>query len=179
MEPKYFENSPFEQVIFSDKYGNKIIIYPQTKSAWALFKEGTAHLTGIPQMYKEYFITFGLSVTLTADDIDAILQWRCATNLRIIDHNDLVYKLMQQIEAMSNMNVLESFSLSLNGDSYAKLSVKPFLEKLRSLRHAHFTAETLTYNEIDEFINRQEVPREWQAEAVDKWIVYTKNVTKV
>lgn len=175
-EPKYFEAAPFEQVVFVDAFGNKIIISPESKSVWASFTEGSAHLVGIPEAYKDYFITFGMNVPVTSADVDAILRWRSATDLRAIDHSNLASKLLDRIDAMSNMKVLECFSLELTSAACRQLDVNPFLKRLPALQHAHFTTEALTPHEVDVFVRRQDVnAAEWKLDIIENFsVTYSK-----
>lgn len=175
-EPKHFENAPFEQVVFMDSFGNKIIISPELKSVWASFAEGSAHLAGIPESYKDYFITFGMNVPVTSADVDIILRWRCATDLRVIDHSDLASKLFERIDDMCNMNVLECFSLELTSDASLRLDVSPFLKRLPALQHAHFTTESLAPHEVDAFVHRQDVDaNKWKLDNLENFsITYSK-----
>lgn len=142
---------------------------------WALFKGTDATLTGIPQSYKDYHIIFGLKVKLPTADIDTILRWRTATNIRIVDQNNVAYHLIERIDDMSNMNVLEQLSLNLNSDSYKKINVRDFVERLSKLGHIQFTGDSLSEEEIMDFVGRQDLPAGWKTEIFSTMVVYTKN----
>lgn len=134
-----------------------------------------ANLTlGIPDNYKNYLLFFDRNVTMTEADFNYMFEWKKAERLGISDENDMALQLMNRVDGMSKMKRLRSLTINFDQKSYKIIRVRPFLKKLPSLRHAFFEPKALSENEVNEFVQNQEIPWTWTTEVKKSIITYSK-----
>lgn len=153
---------------------NQIIIMPSFKNVFGSFKIGANLTLGIPNNYKNYLLFFDGNVSITEADFIYMFEWKSAERLGISDECNMAYELLNRVDAMSKMKQLKSLTINVDQKSYKKIKVRPFLTKLLSLRHAFFEPKALSEDEVNEFVQNQEIPWTWKSEVKRSVITYSK-----
>lgn len=174
--PTHFANADEHYAIsFVDDNGNMIQLYPQTRQLLLSVAFGEIPLDGLPLDYDGYDIEFE-GGQFTPAYIDAFLQWKQIKFAQINDQNNAAYEILQRIEEFSELKELSKIVLNLQQDSYKKVILQPFLEKLPALEQAFFLFDkSMNQDEIDEFVDGQNIPDNWKAVKRDGLIKYQKD----
>lgn len=163
-EAKYYWNASNHIIDFRDvdyKF-NYITLEPKDLKVKAVFQDGFNLTIGLPNNFVYYSVAFSLNVFVTANDIDAILQWHNAKHLEIHDECDVAYDLLQRIDDMKMMRELEVLKLDMQRYSMDKMSLKPFVEKLPHLKRIDFKIRSAPQAEIAAFLKQQELPKNFE-----------------
>lgn len=163
-EAKYFWNASNHIIDFRDvdyKF-NYITLEPTNQKVKAVFQDGYNLTVGLPNNFVYYSVAFSLSVFVTTNDIDAILQWHNAKELEIHDECDVAYDLLQRIDDMKMMQQLEVLKLDIQKYSMAKMSLRPFVESFPRLQRVDFKVRSASQADIEAFLSQQEIPRSYK-----------------
>lgn len=159
---------------FEDAFKNEIHIVPNRKEARAFFHAKTDLLGGFPIDYTDYIITFSDSAIASNADIDRILKWKNAKDLRVFDTGDAANQLLQRVDELVEMRQLQWFMCSINRQTYKNINVGLLLEKMNSLEYVSFTGKELSESELKEFLAAQTVSRRWKTKIQDKSVSFSK-----
>lgn len=131
------------------------------------FVHGGNHLANLPRDYLIYDISLRQNAIVTADDIGAILTWKSAQTIKIIDNANLAYDLSLRMHELNDKIVLEKFILTVQHHSYKQLDVRLFLSKMDIFGYMEFQASVdMTPGEMAKFSVSQNT------------ILYEKRVSK-
>lgn len=172
--PIHFANSKYMLLTFADAYKNEIQIAPFRKEAIAFFHAKTDLLAGIPVDYTDYIITFSEPAVASNTDIDRILEWKNATNLRVLDAGDAAYRLLQRVDELAEMKQLQWFLCNINQQTYKKINVGLLLDQVKSVEYASFTGKELSVSELKGFSAAQAVSRRWKTKIQGQSVVFSK-----
>lgn len=157
-EVNHFLNSNAAEIRFIDVRGNKISILPKIKKAIGSFYSGGNNLLKMPTSYRQYDVRIDGSAMATQADINAILQWKSAEKILLIDQGDILFKLMLRVDELSNLHNLEELTLKIHQQSFESLYLHDFLYKLHGLKKIEFVADSsMTEYELNEFVAQQNV----------------------
>lgn len=172
--PKLFADAEHYIISFIDANGNMVQLYPKTRQLLLSVVVDEISLGGLPLDYDGYDIEFE-GAQFTSAYIDGFLQWKNIKFAQINDQNNAAYEILKRIEEFGELKELSKIVLNLQRDSYKKVNVKPFLEKLPALKQAFFLFDkSLNQEEIVEFVNNQNIPGDWKAVKKDGLIKYQK-----
>lgn len=157
-EVNYFLNSNAAEICFTDIRGNKISIIPKIKKAIGSFYTGGNNLLKMPTSYTKYEVRICGSATATPADINAILQWKSAEKILLIDQGEALFQLVLRVEELRNIHTLEVLTLGIHQHSYKSLYLHDFLYKMHGLKMIMFVAdENMNEYEVNEFAVQQNV----------------------
>lgn len=163
-EPKHFWNATHQSLHFDDGHGNAISLAPLKRKLVAIFSTGGNLALGFPDNYKEYQIHhYNQSIT-TGADLDYMMQWRDAERIAIFDKSGVARQISQRVHDMQPLKNLEQLEFSINPSD--RLNVRLLLEELRKLRSVIFHGIAMTEEQLDAFVNAQDVAD------LDEWDEY-------
>lgn len=176
LQPQHFANSTFRSLAFIslDKAGdNEITISPgRYAHAAALFRSGENPLSGIPKDYPYYVVTFAYPAVPTDENIDAILSWSRAFKIQISDQEDVAVKLTKRSAELKQLAKLGELHVTMQDDTYEKISVAALIENLPSLFEIDFSGMHMSDAQIKDFEVRNRVPSGWKGWIIGKLIYY-------
>lgn len=175
MEAKYFANTTFQEIHFTDEAGNVVILFPTTMHLQSFYFAGEGLYFGLPLHYAGYSIVSDVSVNVTEAELDYIVQWKNAQRLHILDRSDVGYGLLQRIYHLKELKYLSNLTVNVQRKSYKLFTVKTFLTQLESLKQAMFVARELNRYEFKEFVKRLPNVQDWTLKIKGRWISYVKN----
>lgn len=159
---------------FEDAFKNEIHITPSRKEARTFFHAKTDLLAGMPVDYTDYIITFLGSAVASNADIDKILEWKNAKNLRVFDGGDAAYRLLQRIDELAEMKELQWFLCNINRQTYKQINVRLLWGKIKSLEYASFTGSELSEAELKEFLAANAGPPGWKISIKGHVVSYSR-----
>lgn len=148
-QPKFFGNAIYFRMNFIDEHNNKITLKPRRygKTTEASFTTGVHTLHGLPTNHKVYSIRFINNSNATVDSVQAIIQWKRAKEIKIVDDCDIVTNVLKIVNQFSESNSLERLTLKLYHKTHKQFNVTPFLTELSSLKIFYLDAKSLTLEE--------------------------------
>lgn len=142
----------------TDEHNNYLHLTPQTKSVNGRFVQGENHLATLPQDYRHYSIVLENDAVVNAADIDAILTWGNALDIKIADNANVAYEL--SLRKGTNLQILNHLELTVQRHSYKKLNVRLLLKQFSITGSMVFKASPgMTTEEMQEFADNQRVLR--------------------
>lgn len=179
-EVKQLSHDKHREVRFYDEHENEAIIYPKMNSVVATLVEGRKLITYLPTDYQYYQVHSKSNVLTTSADIDAILQWRTAKQITLINDNPLdesTVELFQRARELSALSQLNKLILTVHSHSYRKLDVNFFLNRLPSLSAVEFVAgNEMTTEEFHEFVDHQAQPYAYDQEVEAGRVIYKNHL---
>lgn len=143
----------------------------------ASFSTGENLTLGLPDNYNEYNIVYYNKTIATNADIDYMLQWKSAVRLEIWGVPSISWALSKRIDEMRDMKHLQRLAFNINAKDRI-LDVRPFLEKLPSLKSVSFYGPSMTDVELEAFVHSQNIYDlvDWEAYCLHghKEIFYSK-----
>lgn len=156
LEPKQFWNASFETIHFADNHGNAITISPKSRRVHAALALGENLTLGFPDNYREYHVTYYDNLYATEADIDYMLTWKNSIRIEMFDVNNTIPRmLLERINEMKDMQHLERLAFNINRNQF--LDVRPFLKELPTLQSISFYGASMSDEELEEFIYRQDI----------------------
>lgn len=170
--PKQFWNASYKSVEFIDGRDNEALIQPSIKDVSGTFQNGDNLTLGLPDNYESYrLLVQGPVSELSTADFEYIVQWKHMKELTIFDYysfvSDGAYGLSQHIDKLAKCKHLRKLFLVLKPVSYDKLQVKVFLKQLKALETIQFLTTELESGDIEKFIRRQKIPKNWTFKVYD------------
>lgn len=175
MEAKHFANTTFQELHFTDRPGNVVILFPTTQHLQAYYFAGEGLHFGLPAHYAGYSIVTDVPVNVTDAELDYIVQWKRTQRMHIFDRSDVGYGLLQRIDQLKQMKRLATLTMKVQRKSYKRFTVRPFLTELESLRRATFVAKQLKRSEFKEFVANLPTVDDWTFKVDGRWVFYVKN----
>lgn len=176
-EIKQLSHDKHREVRFYDEHENEAIIYPKDGRVVATLVDGKGLLSYLPCDYRFYEVHSDRNVLTTSADIDAIVQWKIARQITLINDNPLDESTVQLFERVAELRALANLNrliLTVHSKSYRKLDVRRFLNHLPMLNAVEFVAGVdMTQQEFQEFVDHQAQPY-----AYDKFVEIDRVIYK-
>lgn len=174
-EAKYHTNANrYQSITFEDARGNAIQVTPISGGVQAHFVDGENQLAKLPSHAKRYDITIDSNTTITASDIDAMLQWEYAREIDIMDaHQNMAMELIRRIDqAAFEFERLEKLTLTIHRDGRG-LQARWFYAKFARLEELSFKiGADVTSTEFREFIDSQVLGDQLGKYVVDNAVIF-------
>lgn len=178
-ETKRWANSYSENVVLNDKYGNYVSLDSKAQRVTAHFTNGANLLSYLPTDYTQYSVRIGANVTITADDIRVIEQWKAAKALAFGDESDFAAKLVEHSALLEGNQQMGQLTLSVERRSFEELTIGPLFVHLTGLGRLRLTVSGnsgLVEADLRAFAARQNVPDDFEVKFFggSSTITYTK-----
>lgn len=180
LQPQHFVNAPFESLNFesTDDFGvsNRIEIFPgQPAYVRVIFVYGKNPLDGAPNHFALYELFVSYPAAVSAANIDSILQWKSAREIRIYESLcGVAVSLMGRLGQLGELKHLEVLTLSLAERLSKQINVLGFIDNLESLLDLTFISYDLTDEQMKAFVAEHPAPANWWAGIVGNHIRYMK-----
>lgn len=166
LEPQYFANSKYEAIQFISlgrDTNNSITIYPLRRTVQVLFTEGVNSMHGVPKNYSVYNVEFRYPATANEENNNAIIQWKEATELRVVDQGDVSAGLYRRADELSQLKELWLLNLCMNVTTYENIMVAKFINNVVKLRSLSITITSahMSNNQMREFMLKNKIPSNW------------------
>lgn len=167
MEPKHYASSSYYKIVFTDRNGNAINLFPRNKGVVVEIASSGHIPINIPDDYDEYKYVYLEGAVFPDDHLEHILACKNTTFLYILDFVDVVYRLLNRIDDLKALQNLDFLKLNINPANLSQITLSTFLEQLPSLRAARFIFHDL--EDIESYLKMQTIPRQWErhGDAVD------------
>lgn len=98
---------------------------------------------------------------VTSDDISYIFKLEGVQYLRLFDQGDAPVQMLQRIDEFSTkLSELDKISFNAHPHTYKQLNIRPLLEKFKWLINMYMIGQTLSDEQVNEFVQNQDVPSE-------------------
>lgn len=180
LQPQYFWNSTFRSLSFisfvDDGTKNSIELLPSPRlgQAVAYFRHGENPLSGLPTNYYTYNVYYAYPAKPTIENIDSILSWIQVYRLSIHDSDDVAVQLTERSAELRRLTQLHDLYVTIQEDTYEKVSVSAFIGNLRSLHEINFYGSQMSTDQMKDFEARNPAPAGWKAWIINKLIYYRK-----
>lgn len=159
-EVSHFANASNRMIRFRDVdyKRNIIILYPNEKKVRCNFQIGDQLTLGLPTDFEYYDIDFGWAGVACLDDIETILSWKNAKELKITDRCHIAYKLRQRIDELRQMKYLEVLHLRINAKNFENIELEAFFGNFTKLQRIEFDYCSVEERKFGEF---EEMEKLW------------------
>lgn len=178
LQPQHFASSTFQGFTFISAHedgDNKISMYPSSRRAEVYYRSGENPLSGVPKHYTAYDVFFTYPAVPTVENVDSILSWANAYQLRISDQEDVAVQLTERSSELRGLASLSELHVTMQDDTYEKISVAAFIENLPALYEVNFSGRHMTDDQMKDFEARNRVPNGWKGWRINKLVYYRKN----
>lgn len=176
-QARLWANSHFQQITFTDKFGNAIELHLKLKGVIGTFVEGADHFHQLPTNYPIYRVIVGDNAFATSDDFEAIAKWQGAKIIQIFDEGNFTFRFIRRVAAglLSQHNELRQLELTVPRFFFEHIDLQPIFAKVEELKMLEVKfGNGLRKDDLAAFTERQTVPDGFVARVSDHAVVYQK-----
>lgn len=172
-DPKILARLPYPIITLRDIFENYIKIETACLAIIAWYQTSDHSVLSLPDFYYKYSVNIPDQIFVLHDEINYMLQWKNARELKFFVSCDVVLRL-QQPSKLNEMTKLISLTLGLDESAYLIVQATNFLNHLPALKTLTMDGIILGSERINEFVKRQGTIKGWHVQVEGNYIIFTR-----